>query len=154
MTPTGTTSVPSGNVQTVSCKAGYSGGSVNRSCSNGSWSGSAPTCTPNSCTAQSLSCGAGKNCAFPLTAHGNTGTTSCPAGYTGTPQRSCSLGTWGGLSGDCRCNDFIINNYTSSDQWQSKAAGISGGIVTVWHSGGQDGNGYGTYSRAFNASRT
>jgi len=49
--------------------------------------------------------------------------------------------------------EFAVNTYTTGSQSQpAVSSDASGNFVVVWHSAGQDGNGYGVFGRRFDAS--
>ena len=90
--------VNAGTTGTGVCNSGWSG-SATRACNNnGQWAATATT----SCTR--IVCGATTkdNAALPQTNSLTTATGSCIAGYTGTPQATCSAsGTWSAVSPGC-----------------------------------------------------
>src|SRR5205823_4054128 len=48
--------------------------------------------------------------------------------------------------------DFVVNTYTASYQFNSSVAGLlSGGFIVAWTSEGQDGLGYGIYAQLYDA---
>jgi hypothetical protein len=48
--------------------------------------------------------------------------------------------------------EFLVNSYTTGDQWFPRAAvDASGNFVVVWRSDGQDGSGYGVFGQRFSS---
>jgi CUB/sushi domain-containing protein len=93
-----------GSTATFSCNAGFNlTGSSSETCqSNGTWSGSTPTCVPRDCGAPSSP--PNGSVAAPTTTTGSAATYSCNAGYalSGSATRTCQTdGTWSGAAPTC-----------------------------------------------------
>jgi hypothetical protein len=93
-----------GATATYSCGFGYTIlSSASRTCqADGTWSGSAPTCSPVDCGALAPPANGSVNA--PATTYGSTATYSCGVGYTisSSPSRTCQAdGTWSGSAPTC-----------------------------------------------------
>lgn len=103
----GTVSAPTttyGATASYACDFGYVlSGSSTRSCqSSGTWSGSAPACSPVDCGP--LSSPGNGNVTYASTTYGSTATYACNGGYTlsGSASRTCDgTGTWTGSAPSC-----------------------------------------------------
>jgi prepilin-type N-terminal cleavage/methylation domain-containing protein len=114
---------------TVACPAGYEVNAA-RSCSYGVWSALSSSCTPMPCTTQSLACGSSQNCSFTAITHGGTRTAACPAGYAGTPQRQCLLGSWQALGG-ATCTPTCTAPAAPANAGSQSAPSLSGSTWSV-----------------------
>ncbi|HET7538646.1 MAG TPA: hypothetical protein VFK05_02205 [Polyangiaceae bacterium] len=92
-----------GTKATYSCMVGYKlVGADTRTCEQGSWTGTAPTCTIQDCGA--LTAPADGSVAAPTTTYGATATYSCKQGYgpSGSATRTCQAdGKWSGTTPTC-----------------------------------------------------
>jgi hypothetical protein len=95
------TTTNSGNTDTGTCSAGYSG-SCSYSCSNGTFAQVTNTCAPAACSAQTIN-----NCVVTTTGSGNTDAGTCSAGYSGSCSYSCSNGAFTQVTNTCanQCAD-------------------------------------------------
>lgn len=58
-------------------------------------------------------------------------------------------------NGNALSGETLLNDHTAGDQINPKVAALaSGGFVATWPSNGQDGSGYGVYSKVFQANST
>ena len=92
------------NAITYGCNTGYTlTGSATQTCqANATFSGTAPTCTPVSCSALTAPTNGSVN--DPVTTFGSAATYSCNGGYalTGSPTRTCQAdSTWTGAAPTC-----------------------------------------------------
>jgi hypothetical protein len=93
-----------GSVATYACSIGYAmTGTATRTCQqDGTWSGSAPTCTIKNCG--TLANPTNGTVSAPATTYGSTATYSCAAGYnmSGSATRTCQdTATWSGTAPTC-----------------------------------------------------
>jgi CUB/sushi domain-containing protein len=109
----GTVAAPTttyGSTAMYSCNTGYGpSGSVSRSCqADGTWSGTAATCTIKNCGV--LSGPTNGTVSAPTTTYGAMATYGCNVGYSvvGTATRSCQGdGTWSGAAPSCSPKDCL-----------------------------------------------
>lgn len=108
----GVVSTPSlayGGEATYSCLAGYTltGGTTKRTCqTDGTWSGTAPTCNPVDCG--SLPAPTNGSVAAPTTTYQSTATYTCSQGYapSSSAVRTCQAdGSWSGTAPACNLVD-------------------------------------------------
>jgi hypothetical protein len=93
-----------GSLAAYSCDIGWQiSGAPTRTCqSDGTWSGSAPTCAIKDCGP--LTAPKDGSVSAPTTTYGSTATYSCAAGFgpSGSSTRTCQLdGTWDGMQPTC-----------------------------------------------------
>jgi hypothetical protein len=78
--------------------AGYTG-TATQTCSNGTWTVGANTCTPNGCGSQAFSWGGSCSGSVSPTGSGSTATaTNTVGGFTGSAVYTCTTGNWSGPS--------------------------------------------------------
>lgn len=131
-----TAGVPT-NVATYSCNGGSSitgnGGLATRTCqTNGTWTGSAPTCMASLCS-PSLTAPTNGTVDRTTGATEDVATYGCDLGYTisGGSTRTCQVtGTWSGVAPTCTANSCAPNLNAPANGTVDRTTGMTGTVAT------------------------